>query len=290
MDDALSRWLQLREPADAVARSERLTRIIADALAGTEPVRVLDLATGTGANLRYLAPHLPRLQHWLVVDRDPAVLARLPALTSAWGVARQCDVRTHVNGCGIRGERLECHVEMRQLDLGSLTDEKIFAGRHLVTASALLDLVSQHWLSELAARCRAAGAAALFTITYNGWSCCSPLEPEDDVIRDLLNRHQHTDKGLGGAAAGPEAVESVVGCFSNAGYRVETDPSDWSLGTAEHELQRRLIEGWAEAATEMRADLPMIASWRDRRIAHVDAGRSRIVVGHQDVAALVPRR
>jgi hypothetical protein len=290
MDDALSRWLQLREPADAVARSERLTRIIADALAGTEPVRVLDLATGTGANLRYLAPHLPRLQHWLVVDRDPAVLARLPALTSSWGVARQCDVRTHVKGCGIRGERLECHVEMRQLDLGSLTDEKIFAGRHLVTASALLDLVSQHWLSELAARCRAAGAAALFTITYNGWSCCSPLEPEDDVIRDLLNRHQHTDKGLGGAAAGPEAVESVVRCFSNAGYRVETDPSDWSLGTAEHELQRRLIEGWTEAATEMRADLPMIASWRDRRIAHVDAGRSRIVVGHQDVAALVPRR
>jgi len=289
MDDALSRWLQLREPADAVARSERLTRIIADALAGTEPVRVLDLATGTGANLRYLAPHLPRRQHWLVVDRDPALLARLPALTSSWGVARQYDVRTHVNGCGIRGERLECHVETLQLDLGSLTDEEIFAGRHLVTASALLDLVSPRWLSELAARCRAAGAAALFTVTYNGWSCCSPSEPEDDVIRDLLNRHQTTDKGLGGAAAGPEAVDCVVRCFADAGYRVGTDPSDWSLGSAEHELQRRLIEGWAEAATEMRADPSAIARWRDRRIAHVDAGRSRIVVGHLDVAALAPR-
>jgi hypothetical protein len=290
MDDALSRWLQLREPADAVARSERLTRIIADSLAGTEPIRVLDLATGTGANLRYLAPHLPRLQHWLVVDRNPVVLARLPALTSSWGVARQYDVRTHVSGCDIHGERLECHVETRQLDLGSLTDEEIFAGRHLVTASALLDLVSQRWLSELAARCRAAGAAALFTITYNGRSCCSPSEPEDDVIRDLLNRHQHTDKGLGGVAAGPDAVECVVRCFSDAGYRVETDPSDWSLGSAEHELQRRLIEGWAEAATEMRADPSTIARWRDRRIAHVDTGRSRIVVGHHDVAALAPRK
>jgi len=290
MDDALSRWLQLREPADAVARSERLTRIIADALAGTEPIRVLDLATGTGANLRYLAPHLPRLQHWLVVDCDPAVLARLPALTSSWGVARQYDVRTHMNGCSIRGERLECDVETRQLDLGSLIDEEIFAGRHLVTASALLDLVSLRWLRELAARCRAAGAAALFTITYNGWSCCSPSEAEDDVIRDLLNRHQHTDKGLGGAAAGPEAVECVVRSFSDAGYRVETDPSDWSLGSADRELQRSLIEGWAEAAAEMRADPATIASWRDRRIAHIDAGRSRIVVGHHDVAALAPRR
>jgi hypothetical protein len=288
MDNSLASWLQLREPADAAARSDSLTRTIADALAGIEPVRVLDLATGTGANLRYLAPHLPRLQHWLVVDRDPALLALLPALTSSWGVTRQYDVRMQVNGCGIHGERLECHVEARQLDLGSLTDEEIFTGRHLVTASALLDLVSPHWLSALAARCRAAGAAALFTITYNGWSCCSPSEPEDDVIRDLLNRHQHTDKGLGGIAAGPEAAGCAVRCFSEAGYRVRTEPSDWSLGSAEHELQRRLIEGWADAATEMRGDSSMIARWRDRRIAHVDAGRSRIIVGHLDVAALAP--
>jgi hypothetical protein len=40
----------------------------------------------------------------------------------------------------------------------------------------------------------------------------------------------------------------------------------------------------------MRADLSMVASWRDRRIAHVDADRSRIVVGHFDVAAVAPRR
>jgi hypothetical protein len=288
MDNPLSGWLQLREPADAVARSERLTRMIADALAGSEPVCVLDLATGTGANLRYLAPHLPCLQRWLVVDRDPTLLALLPALTSSWGAARQYEVRTHANGCGIHGERLECHVEARQLDLGSLTDEAIFAGRHLVTASALLDLVSPRWLSELAARCRAAGAAALFTITYNGWSCCSPSEPEDDTIRDLLNRHQHTDKGLGGAAAGPEAAECAVRCFSEAGYRVQTEPSDWALGSAEHELQRRLIEGWADVATEMGLDASTVARWRDRRIAHVEAGRSHIVVCHLDVAAVAP--
>jgi spermidine synthase len=36
-------------------------------------VRVLDLGTGTGSNLRYLLEHLPRLQQWTVVDaRAPA--------------------------------------------------------------------------------------------------------------------------------------------------------------------------------------------------------------------------
>jgi hypothetical protein len=311
MDNSLSSWLQLREPADAVARSSSLTRLIADALAGhvesgflgrrsrgsgeggsrtrIEPVRVLDLATGAGANLRYLAPHLPHLQHWLVVDRDPTLLKLLPGLTASWAAAREYDAQTHATGCDIRGERLECHVETRQLDLGSLPDTDIFAGRHLVTASALLDLASERWLEELAERCRTAGAAVLLTLTYTGRSTCSPPEPEDDVVRDLLNRHQHRDKGLGGVAAGPDAASDAVRCLTTAGYHVRTEPSDWSLGPAEHELQRCLIEGWTDVATQMGFDPATVARWQDRRLAHLEAGRSRIVVGHLDIAA-VPLR
>jgi hypothetical protein len=266
-----------------------LTQAIADALAGRDPIRVLDLATGAGSNLRYLAPRLPGLQQWLVADRDAALLALLPGLTARWGAGRGYDVRTHAHGCLVRGERFAGEVETRQLDLGSLNGTDIVAGRDLVTASALLDLVSPRWLSELAAACRAAGAAALFTLTYNGESRCTPAEPEDEVIRDLLNRHQYRDKGLGGPAAGPEAAGCAVQCFSEAGYQVLTAPTDWSLGEAEIAMQQLLIEGWAEAAAEMGFDRSVIASWRERRFAHVHAGRSRITVGHVDVAAL-PRR
>jgi hypothetical protein len=290
MDNSLSAWLQLREPADTVARSGSLTRVIADTLAGREPLRVLDLATGTGANLRHLAPHLPSLQHWLAADRDPSLLALLPGLTASWGAARDYDVRPDAYGCVVVGDRLECDVETSQLNLGSLADIGIFRGRHLVTASALLDLASEHWLQELAACCRAADAAALFALTYNGRSSCSPAEPEDDVIRDLLNQHQRRDKGLGGPAAGPDAAECAVRCFTEAGYRVHTAASDWSLGPAEDELQRCLFDGWAEVAVEMGLDAALVDRWRDRRIEHLEAGRSHVVVGHLDIAAVPPPR
>jgi len=287
MDNSLSTWLQLREPADAAARSDGLTRTIVDALADRETVQVLDLATGTGSNLRYLAPRLQGRQRWLVIDRDSALLAMLPELMSSWGTDRRYEVDTiGGNGCLIRNEQLECQVESRSLDLNSLDDVDIFAGRQLVTASALLDLVSEKWLRALAARCREVGAAALFAITYNGWSSCSPAEPEDEMIRDLLNRHQKTDKGLGGSAAGPDAAAWAARCFADTGYRVWTEPSDWILGSPEQKLQRRLIDGWAGAATELASDNASgIAQWRARRIGHVDASRSRIVVGHFDVAA-----
>jgi hypothetical protein len=128
-----------------------------------------------------------------------------------------------------------------------------------------------------------------FAITYNGRSSCDPAEPEDDWVRDLLNRHQKRDKGLGGSAVGPDAVDCAERAFGEMGYRITREASDWRLGPAETEMQRMLIDGWAEAAVEMAPDrASTIASWRARRLAHVDAGRSRVVVGHDDLAAWLP--
>jgi hypothetical protein len=262
-------------------------------VASHDPIHVLDLGTGTGSNLRYLAPRLPGRQRWLVVDRDPELLTRLPELTSSWGAAHQYDVTTGAAGfdaCLVRGRGLDVRVETRARDLDHLDDAGLFAGRHLVTASALLDLVSVAWLRTLAARCRLVGAAALFALSYNGWSTCAPAEPEDERVRDLMNRHQGRDKGLGGPAAGPDAAASALRCFAEAGYRVVSERSDWALGPDEPALQRQLIDGWARAASEVAPDeAPAIERWRLRRRAHVDAGRSHLAVGHPDVAAWLPK-
>ncbi len=265
MTDSLADWLRLREAADWEARSPRLVKQVVQATPheGTT-YNVLDLGTGTGSNLRYLAERLPARQRWLVVDRSPDLLALVT----------------------VRNKSLDCEVETLQRDLRVLDDPGMFAGRHLVTASALLDLVSESWLRSLAAHCRDAGAAVLFALTYNGQSSCFPEEPEDELIRELLNQHQHTDKGLGGVAAGPGAVAVAERCFTEVGYQVHIEPTDWNLGSAQADMQRYLVDDWARAAGELAPDLlSRIASWRDHRRAHIDAGRSRIAVRHHDLAA-----
>ena len=70
-------WLTLREPADAAARSAELA-----ARLGRHRV-IHDLGGGSGAMGRWLAPRLPGPQHWVVHDRDPALLelVDIPAAT-----------------------------------------------------------------------------------------------------------------------------------------------------------------------------------------------------------------
>jgi hypothetical protein len=255
MGDFSAEWLSLREPFDHAARATSLTLEVLSAIAAKPPI--LDLACGTGSNFRYLSRQPSLLEaDWLLVDHDRALLERLPFLPNVT-VVRQ-DLRT--------------------------LDHRLFTGRSLVTASALLDLVSEQWLRDLATHCRTQGAAVLFALSYDGRMICEPEDPDDATIRDLVNRHQRTDKGFG-AALGPEATACAVEVFEGLGYQVTTSASDWVLcGTSSQGLQRPLIDGWAAAAVEVAPDRrAAIDGWRARRQAHVTAGRSILRVGHQDL-------
>ena len=253
-------WLALREPADEAARSAEVARFVIDGLPGRAPTRIVDLGSGTGSNVRSLSALMPQRQEWRLVDNDEALLA----------VARTnvpVPVETHV-------------ADLQELDAA------LVAGRDLVTASALLDLVSESWLARFVQHCRNAGAAVLVVLNYDGRIECSPQDADDELVRRLVNLHQRTDKGFG-AALGPDSGLRAEALLREAGYDVRRERSDWVLGPGQTDLQRAVIAGWAGAAIEMSAsDAARIRAWEDRRLAHVNAGDSRLVVGHDDVGAV----
>ena len=171
-------------------------------------------------------------------------------------------------------------------------DDSLFAGRALVTASALLDLVSETWLRRLVLQCRAHDAAALFALTYDGRLAFEPAERDDALIRDLVNGHQRTDKGFG-PALGPSAVAAAADLFRSSGHDVRIAASDWILhrASAPDALQEQSIDGWADAAVEMAPDRAVVVEvWRQKRRGHVTSGQSVLTVGHHDLAALPLRR
>lgn len=234
-------WLTLREPADAAARSAELAGRL-----GRHRV-IHDLGGGSGAMGRWLAPRLPGPQHWVVHDRDEALLELAVADPPA-GVT----------------------VEARLGDIARLEPGDL-AGATLVTASALLDLLTADELARILRAC--AGLPMLLALTVTGRVTLTPAEPLDARIGAAFDAHQRRDGLLG-----PDAVGHIP-----AGALVR--PSPWRLGPADADLIAEWLDGWVAAACEQDPTLEA-GAYRDRRLAQAAAGELAVTVDHADV--LVP--
>lgn len=252
-------WLALREPADRRARAWPLVTTLAEALDPCpRPLRILDLGAGTGANMRALAPRLPRPQHWCLVDRDAALLARAAPEPAAVVECRRADLAG---------------------DLAPLFDP----APHLVTASALLDLCSAAWLERLVSHLARLRAPFLATLTVDGRQVWEPPHPADAAVLAAFAADQRRDKGLGGPALGPAAPDALAATLAKEGFRVLRAPSDWVLAPPrDATLIAALAEGTAAAAAR-HTGTALAADWvAARRRAR------RVVIGHADILALPP--
>ena len=284
-------WLQQREPFDAAARNgsaarlKLVQRLAAECPRASEPLRVIDLACGTGANLRWLAPQLGGHQEWLVVDHDAALLQRWPAAMNVIDRGDSTPLTFTRPG-------LQASVVRRRLDLALALESLPWHAAQLVTASALLDLVSAAWLQRLVAAATSARVALLMALSVDGRHHFAPVDTRDADVAALFAAHQQRDKGFAGPALGAAAGAELVLALRRAGYRVHTARSDWRL-SGRHDgqalaLQRALIDGMAAAAIEQQpAAAGLVEAWRQRR--HLWAPRSSLQVGHIDVLALPPR-
>lgn len=283
-------WLAVREPVDASSRAAGLVDSLRERLSVRETLEVADLGSGTGANLRYLAPRLGGRQDWQLVDDDPGVLAAAESLTRDWADSYGARFTATADGFSVSGKSFQCRARRVTLNLASDLDELQLPVSGLVTASALLDLVSESWLRRVAARCRDGGATVMFALTYDGRMRFEPAHSSDEIIRTLVNRHQRTDKGFG-PALGPAATATAQTIFTECGYRVGRERSDWRLGRDDRRLCAALLDGWRDAAAAMdegaRGELSRWQAWRREML---DTAGSRILVGHEDLLAAVPDR
>ncbi|MDM0043263.1 class I SAM-dependent methyltransferase [Variovorax dokdonensis] len=288
-------WLALREPFDLAARAGAMAQLdLHAALAGRrhdgQPLRVLELGCGTASNFRALAPCVGALeagreQQWLLVDHDPLLLAMIGPAMAHWCAAHGFE--WHAEGASrarieARGWRAALH--WQQADLLAQLDALPFADCDLITASALLDLVSEEWLDRVLTRAAKAGAALLFSLTVDGRLAWTPGLPGDARVAAQFAAHQQRDKGFGGRALGARATEVARRRLAELGHAQAQAASDWRIDAADTAMMNAMIASLADAAIEQappaRAEFE---AWRTQRLAQ--ATSSTLVVGHADVLA-----
>lgn len=278
-------WLRLRESADAAARNPALTTRLIAWRRRHDALSVLDLGSGAGANFRVLAPALGGRQNWRLVDHDPALLARANEMLRRWAATRGMTVADQGAALLLEDETRHSRLEWSCLDLNADWERLAVANVQLVTASALIDLVSADWLERLARRCRKWRAAVLIALSYDGFIVWEPAMEGDERVREWVNRHQRTDKGFG-PALGPDAAPVLAARLERLGYRVDVRPSPWMLAARDVALQTALLDGWTEAVRQI-APGPnaWLDDWSGHRRGLIECGHSRLSVGHWDLFA-----
>jgi hypothetical protein len=260
-------WLELREPADAAARSSALAQRLARRPRRDGGLVVHDLGGGSGAMGRWLAPRLPGRQHWVVHDRDPDLLEL--ALADPPGPAADGAVVT---------------VEALPGDVTRLGGDDL-AGADLVVASALLDLLTRDELGALlgawAGRC-----PLLLALTVEGRVALAPAEPLDARVAAAFDAHQRRPTPAG-RLLGPDAVAAAAEALRGTGATVVVRPSPWRLGPGQRALAAAWLEGWVGAACEQAPELAGPAgAYLQRRLAQAAAGTLAVTVDHADLLVL----
>jgi hypothetical protein len=261
-------WLVLRAPADAAARSTELAERLRRHHPAGGPLVVHDLGGGSGAMARWLAPRLVGPQHWVVHDRDADLLE----------LAVAHPPRQAADGAAVT-------VEARRSDITRLTSDDL-AGADLITASALLDLLTPDELNGTLVAAAGTSASMLFTLTVVGRVALTPAGPLDARVAAAFNAHQRRTTAAG-RLLGPDAVPAATEALRATGAQILVRPSVWRLDETHADLTAEWLDGWLAAACEQEPALAAKAgAFRDRRLAQLAAGALAVSVDHADLLAL----
>ncbi len=261
-------WLALREPADASARSNDLVDALRPALTTSRPLVVHDLGSGSGSMARWLAPQLSGSQHWVLHDRDTELL-QLAAADPPVGAADGAPVTTETQS-------------------GDITRLGPLPGADLVTASALLDMLTAEEVERLVATAVAARCPVLIALSVVGRVEVEPPDPLDRSLGAAFDAHQRR-RTAAGRLLGPDAFQHAVDAFRRHGLDVLVRPSPWRLGPDHAALVEEWLVGWLDAACEQEPGLREEASaYANRRREDAATGRLSVTVHHADLLARRP--
>mgnify|MGYP001499957037 FL=1 len=261
-------WLNLREASDHKARDRHLLKTAANWLNDlkSKDKVIVDLGSGTGSTIRGLQRYttLAASIQWRLVDNDPELLAEA--------------VHRHSE---------EYSIESFLVDL-SATQKLPLESVSLITASALLDLVSSNFIRDLCQLIKEKNEGRPLgfysALNYDGCIKWTPFHPLDAAILMNFNADQKRDKGFG-PALGPDATDFLKTQFHSTKFQCLSAKSPWLLGSADYLLTESLINGISGVAIQTggltNSD---IQDWKTFRVKNIRTGTCYL--GHTDILVL----
>lgn len=279
-------WLQERYRFDAAARNQEIAWQCIHQFAFLNHIQIVDLGSGTGANVRHYLEQFPQNQTWFCVEEDDALKTmfwqNMVQLAEADGYAYQLsDNQIKMEK---PGHWIEIHfVEGNLMQVDNLVD---LLRTDLILANAVFDLFSQKQFEELIQTISHHSLSLLFTLNYEGMKFF-PVEKEDAYYIDQYNAHMQRPQDFG-KGMGPDASQLMEQALHASLAEVKKGESNWEIEVEDGKMLHYLLGFFEDAlgdwwATE--AEKMAFLGWVAHKRQLIDQQQLDAVVHHQDVLA-----
>jgi len=279
-------WLQERYRFDEEARNKQLEWTCVNQFAFRDHVQIVDLGSGTGANLRYYVEQFPQDQTWFCVEEDIAL--KVPFWEQVQKMALDLDYAIEHEGVRMKltkpGHEVLIHfVHGNLLKVGELVD---LLRTDLVLANAVFDLFSKEQFTGLVQVLSHHSLSLLFTLNYAGMDFSTATDADDHYI-EQYNAHMQREQAFG-RGMGPASSREMEAVLKEALAQVEVGESLWQIGSQEQAMMSYLLGFFDGALSDWwvkEAERLAFQNWLSEKKKHVAEKALSAEVYHLDILA-----
>ena len=178
-----------------------------------------------------------------------------------------------------RARRLS--IQLRQGSFLKLDQILPLEAYHVVTASAVVDLLSRDMLDKLLRTLHQHQLAFYPTLNYQSMRYL-PAEPRDEAMIEAYERHMQREQDFG-RALGPSCTATLQQLAQKI-YRQSPlqGPSPWELRPTDVAMHRHMLAFMEKSITEIAPKLD-VAGWADHKRQLLKAQELHLHVDHSDV-------
>lgn len=278
-------WLHERYRFDVAARNPEVEAACLQYFAQQDAINIIDIGAGTGANVVYLAEKLPQSQQWALVELNPTLLKYARARLTTWAIAKGYSVTE--TGNSLRLKRESKHIALHFIKGSFLELPKLLQLKdyHLVTASAVFDLLSKEMLQTLVQTFHKNRLAFLTTLNYESMSYL-PTDAADEYWIDLYEAHMQRQQAFG-QALGPNCGTYLETCFATlSNEQLLRAPSRWQIEPTDTAMHRHILQFLEKSLMEMTSmghPDKGLTPWLRQKNQWLQSQQLRLTVAHSDL-------
>ena len=286
--DNPTQWLAHRFACDAQARHHEIEhKFLAFFEQHQTALKVVDVGSGTGANVRYYFDRIPHTQEWTLIGQSTQLLDEGVNSLSAFAQENDYGWQHQSNNTFVLTDAEK--TATIKLVSGSIEHIEQLADlpqADIVTANAVFDLLSFEQFDALVEKLAQHDVCLLATLNYYETSFL-PFFKEDHRFLRWYHMHMKRPQPMG-IAMGPDCSEEMLDLLAQHHMMIEQEGSQWHLKKCDSTMHRYLLHFIEHAIAELSLspeEKQDFDAWINKKKDLCRQRELEIIVDHSDIFA-----